>query len=124
MNAEEPFKIVILQLILSKKPESALEALSKYYDVETPKLKVGMPKGHSKNTGCYVQKTRTIHVSNQDTLCDPYVILHEFYHHLRVHDGVHRGTEKNANRFARGYIEAYMARYLKIKSEGSTEEEG
>ncbi|MGQ9468823.1 MAG: hypothetical protein ACUVTD_03225 [Nitrososphaerales archaeon] len=122
MNDDEFFKSLIVRLILSKKTEIALEFLSKHYGVEKPKLKVGMPKGRSKYKGCYLQKTKAIHVSSQDVLYNPYVILHEFYHHLRIHDGVHRGTEKNANRFARWYIEAYMIKHdsdlVKIKSEG------
>jgi len=94
-------------LIVSKKPEDALEALSHYYKVKTPELKVGMPKRHRKKVGCYVSKNKTIYVSDLDNLYNPYVILHEFYHHLRIHDTKHKGTEKQAKRFAKDYIEAY-----------------
>lgn len=66
-----------------------------------------MPKGHSGVVGCYVSKTKTIHVMNQDILYNPFVILHEFYHHLRTQAGQHRGNEKYANRFAEEYIEAF-----------------
>ncbi|MCP8310758.1 MAG: hypothetical protein L6M37_03960 [Candidatus Methylarchaceae archaeon HK02M1] len=107
IDVEQIFKVIIVNLILSKRPEKALELISKHYSVEVPKLKVGMPKRHRKVIGCYVEKTNTIHVSNQDALYNPYVILHEFYHHLRTHDGVHRGTEKYANKFSKDYIDVY-----------------
>ena len=107
MNSEQLFKAKIVQLIVSKKPEDALKALSHYYKVKTPELKVGMPKRHRKNVGCYVSKNKTIYVSNSDNLYNPYVILHEFYHHLRTHNMKHKGTEKHAERFAKDYIEAY-----------------
>jgi hypothetical protein len=41
-------------------------------------------------------------------LKDPLVVLHEFYHHLRIGlDRVHRGTEGNAMEFAKGFIESF-----------------
>ena len=107
MNSEQLFKTKIVHLILSKKPEDALKALSQYYNVMTPELTVGMLKGHRKNVGCYIAKKRAIHVSNLNELHNPYVILHEFYHHLRTFNMKHRGTEKHAERFAKDYIEAY-----------------
>ena len=107
MNSEQLFKTKIVHLILSKKPEDALKALSQYYKVITPELKVGMPKGHRKNVGCYMAKKRTIYVSSLNELHNPYVILHEFYHHLRTYNMRHKGTEKHAERFAKDYIEAY-----------------
>jgi hypothetical protein len=66
-----------------------------------------MPKGRRKNVGCYVARKRTIYVSNLHELNSPYVILHEFYHHLRTYNMKHRGTEKHAERFAEDYVEAY-----------------
>lgn len=107
MNSEQLFKTKIVHLILSKKPEEALEALSQYYHVMTPELKVGIPKGHRKNVGCYIAKKRTIYVLSLNELYNPYVILHEFYHHLRTYNMKHKGTEKYAERFAKDYIEAY-----------------
>ena len=112
MNSEELFKTKIVHLILSKKPEDALEALSRRYNVMTPGLKVGMPKGHRKNVGCYIAKKRTIHVSNLNELHNPYVILHEFYHHLRTYNKRHKGTEKHAERFAKDYIETYKTSFI------------
>lgn len=107
MNSEELFKAKVVYLILSKKPEEALEFLEQHYHVAAIKLKVGMPKGHVKNAGCYIANKKTICVSNRDNLYNPYLILHEFYHHLRTHDGRHRGTERYADKFAKGYVEAY-----------------
>jgi hypothetical protein len=41
---------------------------------------------------------------------EPFVVLHEFYHHLRTAlDRKHRGTEKYADEFAREFIEAYKS---------------
>jgi len=107
LNSEQLFKAKIVHLILSKKSEDGLKFLSKYYNVVTPELKVGMPKGHRKSVGCYIAKRRTICVSNLNELHNPYVILHEFYHHLRTHKMKHKGTEKHAERFAKDYIETY-----------------
>jgi hypothetical protein len=46
---------------------------------------------------------------------NPFVIIHEFYHHLRSKavDKMHRGTEKNADKFAIEFIEAYKAYALR-----------
>ena len=101
------FKVKIVHMILNKKTDDALKALSDFYRVDAPRLKVGLPKKYSKNVGCYVSKTKTIHVSSGEKLEDPFVILHEFYHHLRMQDGKHRGTEKYANKFAMDFIEAF-----------------
>lgn len=101
------FKAKIVHMILAKDNVNAIRTLSRHYRVEEPRLKVGLPKGHRSVVGCYVSKTKTIHVMNQDYLDDPFVILHEFYHHLRTQGGEHRGTEKYANRFAEDFIEAF-----------------
>ncbi len=100
----------IVQLILNKKTEEAIELLAQTYRVDTPKLKVGLPKGHTKNAyGTYSPKNQTISVRDSDVFGNPFVILHEFYHHLRCRsvDRLHRGTEKNANRFALDYLQEY-----------------
>jgi hypothetical protein len=67
-----------------------------------------MPKRSGGKVGCYVSATKTIHVASMERLHDPFVILHEFYHHLRTQGGKHRGTEKHANKFAQEYIAAYQ----------------
>ncbi len=107
LNSEQLFKTKIVHLILSRKTEDALKALSQYYNVTTPELVVGMPKGHRKNVGCYVPQKRTIYVSDLNELHNPFVILHEFYHHLRTYGLKHKGTEKHAEGFAKDYVEAY-----------------
>jgi hypothetical protein len=104
---EELFKAHIVQLILKKEANAALEALSEHYRVSVPGLKVGMPKRSGSKAGCYVSSTKMIHVASMERLGNPFVILHEFYHHLRTQGGKHRGTEKHANRFAQEYIVAY-----------------
>ncbi|MFA5363949.1 MAG: hypothetical protein WC325_02065 [Candidatus Bathyarchaeia archaeon] len=101
------FKAKIVHLILSKDTEQALEQLSDHYHVVVPKLKVGMPKRYSKNPACYSGKTQVIHVSNMEILYHPFVILHEFYHHLRNVSDAHGGIEKYANSFAQDYLQAY-----------------
>jgi hypothetical protein len=101
------FKIVVVSLILNSKAEEALMLLAKHYNVNTPKLKVGLPKGHKAVAyGCYTAKTETISVLHSDYLTNPFVILHEFYHHLRSRnvDKIHKGTEKKANQFALDFI--------------------
>ena len=105
---EMVFRAKVVYLIVSKDTEKALEMLSSQYSVVVPKLKVGMPKRHSKNPACYVVKTRTIHVSRREILWNPHVILHEFYHHLRSVSNAQGGIEKYANRFAANYLEAYQ----------------
>ena len=94
-------------MILMKKTNEAIKALSDFYKVEMPQLKVGMPKRYRKKIGCYVPKTKTIHICDREKLDDPFVILHEFYHHLRTQHGKHRGTERHANKFATDFIEAF-----------------
>jgi len=106
------FKPLIVWLILNKKTEEALKLLAENYKVNAPKLKIGLPKGHLKRAyGCYTPKNATISVLNSDTLGNPFVILHEFYHHLRTHsvDKQHKGTEKNADKFAVDFLRAYEA---------------
>lgn len=107
-DEEYSFKVEVVRLILATKTEEAVKTLSEHYDVDTPRLKVGLPKKHSKTVGCYVSKTKTIHVSSGEKLADPFVILHEFYHHLRTQDEKHKGTEKYANKFAKDFIEAFQ----------------
>ena len=110
--AQENFKPYVVWLILNGKPEEALDLLAKNYKVKVPKLKVGLPKGHKITAfGCYTNKNETISVLNSEVIVNPFVILHEFYHHLRSKavDRMHKGTEKNADKFAMEFIEAYKA---------------
>jgi hypothetical protein len=107
LNSEYLFKAKIVQMILIKETVEAIRALSHHYGVDIPHLKVGMPKKYSTKAGCYVSKTKTIHFMNREYLNNPFVVLHEFYHHLRTRGREHRGTEKYANRFAEEFIDAF-----------------
>jgi hypothetical protein len=118
--AQPNFKPAIVYLILSKQTEQALELLAKNFNVEVPKLKVGLPKGHTRNAyGTYNAQTQTICVLDSDVFSNPFVILHEFYHHLRTKsvDKQHRGTEKNADKFAVEFIREYQAAAAKAAAE-------
>ncbi len=105
------FEVLIVWLILNGKVEKALELLAEHYSVDVPKIKVGLPKGRKKRAlGCYNAKKGAIFVLNSDTLKEPFIILHEFYHHLRTAlDTKHRGTEKYADEFAKDFIQAYKS---------------
>ena len=50
------------------------------------------------------QVTRT----DSDIFYNPFVILHEFYHH-RTQSGPHRGTERHADLYAKGFIDSYRS---------------
>lgn len=107
LESDYLFKARIVQMILMKENFEAIKSLSSHYGVKEPYLKVGMPKGCRKNAGCYVPKTKTIHVMNQ-YFDNPFVILHEFYHHLRTQVMEHRGSEKYADKFVKEYIQAFQ----------------
>jgi hypothetical protein len=104
--SDAQFKALVVHLILDGNVEEALELLAKRYNVSPPRIKVGLPERHgTKARGCYTPKSGTIHVLNSEVLKDPFIILHEFYHHLRTSiDKKHRGTEKYASQFARDFI--------------------
>jgi len=108
MSSDLVFKAKVVELILMKEPEDAIKMLSQHYRVEEPLLKVGRAKGYSsKVLGVYTSRRKTILVINSDVLYNPFVIIHEFYHHLRTHGHLHKGTEKYADIFAKDFIEAY-----------------
>jgi Zn-dependent peptidase ImmA (M78 family) len=94
-----------VQLIsVARRPEEALDLLSEYYGVERPRLRMGLPSGEKRALGCYVHRDKTIYISSQEYLYDPYVLIHEFYHHLRHVGGKHRGTERHARDFALAFL--------------------
>ena len=102
---EAEFQGNIVRLIaIERKPEEALDALCVHYRVERPVLRIGLPRGEKKALGCYVHRERTIYISSEDYLFDPYVLIHEFYHHLRHVDGKHKGTERHARDFALSFL--------------------
>lgn len=100
------FKVV--SLILDCKTGEALKLLSSYYGVEPPSLKVGRPKGIGKALAVYVASKKTIYVTRGEYMCNPFIILHEYYHHLRTFMGKHRGTERYADKFALCIISKYL----------------
>ncbi len=103
-------KPFVVWLILNQRTEEALTCLAKQYGVNVPHLRVGLPKGRRKGVrGCYQAKNETISVFNSDVLGNPFVILHEFYHHLRSKsvDKQHRGTERNADKFAEEFLQEF-----------------
>ena len=112
---KDNFKPYVVWLILDGKTEDALETLANHYAVTVPKLRVGLPKRHTKAFGCYTNKTQTIAVLNSDIFLNPFVILHEFYHHLRSKsvDKMHKGTEGNADKFAIDFLKEYQNYLIK-----------
>ncbi len=108
-------KALIVHLILSKETEKALEQLSLANRVDIPMLRVGAVKGKKKALAVYVEKEKTIYVAKGDNLWNPFIIIHEFYHHLRCRSGKHRGTEKLADAYAVDYIDAYRV-YASLQS--------
>jgi hypothetical protein len=102
-------RAVIVWLILNGRTDEALNRLAEGFGTTTPRVKVGLPKGRKKQTlGCYEAESRTIRLLDSNRLTDPFVVLHEFYHHLRTDVSErHRGTEKYANSFANEFIDAF-----------------
>ncbi|HZY47371.1 MAG TPA: hypothetical protein VFE96_06190 [Candidatus Bathyarchaeia archaeon] len=97
-------KRIVRLIAIERRPEKALDALSEHYRVVTPVLKMGLPKGEKRALGCYVSREQTIYISTEEHLFDPYVLIHEFYHHLRHVGGKHRGTERHARDFALSFL--------------------
>ena len=107
----EELKSSVVALILDSKTEDALDLLSKWYKVPAPRLGVGVVEGKTKGVAAvYSLKRKEILAARREYLYDPFVIIHEFYHHLRSASGRHRGTEKDADKFALDFIEAYRMR--------------
>lgn len=88
------------RMIVEGRAEEAVEMLSRFYGVLPPRLKVGLPKRCRNALGCYTPHNQTIHLRSSREYRDPFVVLHEFYHHLRWRMGSHRGTERHAGEFA------------------------
>jgi hypothetical protein len=98
----------IVYLILNKQTERALQVLGTYYRVKPPAVTVGTVKGKRRTAyAVYVRNESKIYAMNSDVFYNPFIILHEFYHHLRSQGGAHRGTEKHADSYAKRFIESY-----------------
>ena len=109
-------KTKTVYMILNKKTEEALQHLSKFYNMTPPEIIVGTVKGKRKTVyAVYVQKESKIYVINSDVFYNPFIVLHEFYHHIRMKGGIHRGSEKNANMYAKSFIDAYNRITKQIK---------
>lgn len=107
-DPDDRAKAYIVALILDSKPEEAITALCRWYKVEEPRLGVGVVEGRTKGVAAvYSLRRREILAAKREFLYSPFVMIHEFYHHLRSTSGKHRGTEKQADRYATGFIEAY-----------------
>jgi hypothetical protein len=99
---------LVVKLILNKRTEESLQLLSKYYNIQPPEIVVGTIKGKRKTVrAVYVQKQQRIYATNSDIFYNPFVILHEFYHHLRYRGMEHRGSEKGADSFAMRFVQTY-----------------
>ena len=108
MNPDDLTKAKIVYMILNRKTEEALQNLSNFYNVSPPQIVVGTIKGKRRSAyAVYVQKESKIYTINSDIFYNPFVVLHEFYHHIRTKGGIHRGSEKHANMYAKDFIDAY-----------------
>src|SRR6187200_266896 len=98
----------IVNMILSKKTEEALQKLSDFYHISPPEIVVGTIKGKRRTVyAVYVQKERRIYALDSDIFYHRFIVLHEFYHHLRTRGGIHKGSEKYANIYAQSFINSY-----------------
>ena len=115
-ESEEIIRAKAVKLILEGRAEEALRLLSQYYRIETPNIKIGLPKGHRNVFACYIPGKKTIYIRSSREYRDPYIVLHEYYHHLRSFLGKHRGTEKYAYKYALESIKLYI-RHKKLVNE-------
>lgn len=105
---DELTRAKIVHMILNGRTEDALCQLSKIYSISPPEILVGTIKGKRRTVyAVYVQQSMKIYAMNSDVFYNPFVMLHEFYHHLRTRGGEHRGTERHANNYANWFITAY-----------------
>lgn len=101
-------KAKIVEMILDGKTEKALQMLSEVYRVESPQIAVGTIKKKRRTVyAVYVVREKKIYALNSDIFCNPFIILHEYYHHIRSKLGKHKGSERNANMYAKGFIDSY-----------------
>jgi hypothetical protein len=108
VHLDEMTKAKVVNMILNKKTEEALNNLSKFYKINPPEITVGTIKGKRKTVyAVYVQRESKIYCINSDVFSNPFIILHEFYHHIRTKGGIHRGSEKYANKYAKSFIDSY-----------------
>ena len=105
---------LIVTMILNKRTEESLQLLSNFYNIQPPEVIVGTIKGKRKTVhAVYVGNLKRIYATNSDIFYNPFVILHEFYHHLRYRGMEHRGSEKSADNFAKRFINSYRSEHAK-----------
>ena len=103
------FQFDVVNLILNRKTEDALNLLSSFYKIAAPGIKVGTIKGKRKTVyAVYVPRERRIYASTSEIYYNPFIILHEYYHHLRSQGTVHRGSEDHANKYAKEFLLSYV----------------
>lgn len=108
IHPDDLTKAKIVYMILNRKTEEALQNLSQFYNITPPEIVVGTIKGKRKSVyAVYVQKESKIYAINSDIFYNPFVVLHEFYHHIRSKGGIHRGSEKYADMYAKDFVDAY-----------------
>ena len=113
-------KAKVVYMILNKKTEEALQNLSRFYKVTPPEITVGTIKGKRRTVyAVYVQRESKIYCINSDIFYNPFIVLHEFYHHIRTKGGSHRGSEKYANMYAKSFIDSYKKIIDQIKSQNN-----
>jgi len=116
-EVEEAFKVLVVATILDSKTEEAIRLLCEHYRVGIPRLRVGVLEGRTKRVAAvYSLDRKEILAARREFLYDPFVMVHEFYHHLRSVSGKHRGTERQADKFASEFVEAYKRAVAKVKA--------
>lgn len=117
---EDAMKTLVVALVLDSNPEDAIRVLCRWYKVQPPRLGVGVFEGKTKGVAAvYSVNRKEILAANREFLFDPFVIVHECYHHIRSVSGKHRGTEKQADKFAIGFIDAYRQSVKAFGSPGT-----
>ena len=107
-DPDEMMKARMVALIFDSKTEAAIGELCDWYRIEEPRLGVGVFEGKTKGVAAvYSLRRKEILAANREYLYNPFVMIHEFYHHLRSTSGSHRGTERQADLYAAGFMAAY-----------------
>lgn len=118
-GSEIVFRANIVRYIVDGRPEYALKLLSRYYGISEPQLRVGTVKRHRQVLACYVEKEQRIYLSKGEFMTHPFVILHEFYHHLRASQvGRRRQVEKGADHFASNFIRDFNVVFASARQMG------
>jgi hypothetical protein len=100
----------VVRLILDRQTESALTLLSAFYKIEAPEITVGTIKGKRKKVyAVYLGRERKIYAKNSEIFYNPFIVLHEYYHHLRSQGTEHRGSENYANSYAKQFLNSYLS---------------